>query len=73
MPRFAPDLLARWAEAVLAKLGVPPEEGRIVADVLVQEGRLPAEQASQAVERCLQRLREHFGMASLALPATHGV
>lgn len=59
MLHFSPDLKAPTLAAL--------------AEVLVQEGRLPAEQASQAVERCLQRLREHFGMAGLALPATHGV
>jgi glycerol-3-phosphate dehydrogenase len=41
-----------------------------LADVLVEEGRLPAEEAPTAVERCLRRLRAHFGMANLTLPST---
>lgn len=54
MLHFWPDLRAD----VLAEL----------AEVLVQEGRLPANEAPGAVARCLRRLREHFGMTRLALP-----
>lgn len=46
---------------------------RTLADVLVQEGRLTAQEAPRAVARCAGRLKEHFGLTSLTQPTADGV
>jgi glycerol-3-phosphate dehydrogenase len=58
-------MLHFWPELSSATLAT-------LADGLVREGRLSAEEAPRAIERCLRRLHTHFGVRSPALAAAAG-
>lgn len=56
-------MLHFWPELSVATLAA-------LAEVLVQEGRLAADRVAAAIERCRQRLHQHFGLRGLGLPST---